>query len=341
MKKALITGVAGQDGSYLAELLISFGYEVHGLTRTPASESLVRIAHLLSASPNTRKALQLHSCDITDLPKLRYLVGEIKPDEIYNFAAQSHILTSHHNPQETEAVNARAAERLLEIVRAVSPTSRVYQASSSEMFGDSPGPHNELSPFSPQTPYGISKVHAHEACSLYRDEHGLFVSSGILFNHESPRRSELFVTRKITQAAALIHSGQANTLELGDLDASRDWGYAPDYVFAMWKMLQIDTPRDFVISTGIPKTVRAFVAEAFSFFDLDWREHTRINSAFLRPTKVSANQGDSSLASLELGWRPSVFPSQLIKLMCEAELQKLAGHAIDIPKSSLWTADTN
>jgi GDPmannose 4,6-dehydratase len=204
------------------------------------------------------------------------------------------------------------------------------------MFGGSLGPQNEQSSFSPQTPYGISKLQAHKACSFYRDKYGMFISSGFLFNHESPRRSELFVTRKITQTAALIHSGLASTLELGDLNASRDWGYAPDYVFAMWKMLQIDSPKDFVISTGKSKTVESFVEEAFSFFDLDWREYTRINPAFLRPTTVSAIQGDSTRASIELGWVPSVLPSELIELMCREEMRRIAGHAIDLPQSSLW-----
>jgi len=331
MKKALITGVTGQDGSYLAELLIRLGYGVHGVTRGGAPGSLMQIEHLLNDPLRRYQGLRIHKCDIRDFSKLRTLIQEIRPDEIYNLAAQSHILTSHKKPQQTHAVNARAAEALFEIVRDVSPKTRVYQASSSEMFGNSPGPQSEESAFSPQTPYGISKVQAHQAGSLYREKHGLFVSSGILFNHESPRRSELFVTRKITKTAALIHAGLMDTLELGDLDARRDWGYAPDYVFAMWKMLQIDTPGNFVVSTGESNSVKTFVKKAFEYFNMNWEEHTSPNPLLLRPTSVSAGQGDSSRARA-----PTVnFPS-LVSLMCEAELNKLDSKWIDSPQSTLW-----
>ncbi len=338
MKKALITGVGGQDGSYLAELLMRLGYEVHGLTRRAAPESLLRISHLSlsTGSSNQSGRLKVHTGDMTDLRKMKSLVEEIRPDEIYNLAAQSHILTSHQDPKATDDVNSKAALDLLEVVRLTSPRTRFYQASSSEMFGNAPGPQNEETPFKPQTPYGESKLSAHNACNIYREKYGLFVASGILFNHESPRRSELFVTRKITKTAALIHKGLASSLELGDLEASRDWGYAPDYVFAMWKMLQIDTPQDFVIATGKSNRVKNFVEAAFSFFDLDWREYTRINPAFLRPTTVSASEGDTSQAKKLLGWEPTVNFSELVSIMCEAEAKGFEGPYQDVPRSSLW-----
>lgn len=338
MKKALITGVAGQDGSYLAELLMRLGYEVHGLTRSSAPESLLRINHLsLVTGPSSQSGkLKIHTGDITDLPKMNSLVEEIRPDEIYNLAAQSHILTSHSDPRATHDVNSKAALDLLEVVRLTSPKTRLYQASSSEIFGNAPGPQNEETPFSPQTPYGASKLSAHNACAIYREKYGLFVASGILFNHESPRRSELFVTRKITKTAALIHKGLASSLELGDLGASRDWGYAPDYVFAMWRMLQIDTPQDFVISTGVANRVKTFAREAFEYFGLDWRDYVEVNPAFLRPTIVSASQGDSSKAMDLLGWKPSVKFSNLVALMCEAELNQDREFATDKPQSLLW-----
>lgn len=338
VKKALITGVAGQDGSYLAELLMRLGYEVHGLTKSVAPGSLLRISHLSlsTGSSNQSGRLKVHTGDVTDIAQMKSLVEEIRPDEIYNLAAQSHILTSHKNPKATDDVNSKAALDFLEVVRLTSPRTRFYQASSSEMFGNAPGPQNEETPFNPQTPYGESKLSAHNACAIYREKYGLFVASGILFNHESPRRSELFVTRKITKTAALIHKGLASSLELGDLEASRDWGYAPDYVFAMWRMLQIDTPGDFVIATGESNRVRSFVEAAFSFFDLDWKEHTRVNPDFLRPTTVSACQGDASRAVKVLNWEPTVNFSELVTLMCEVEAVGAKETYPDLPKSALW-----
>jgi GDPmannose 4,6-dehydratase len=328
--------VAGQDGSYLAELLMRLGYEVHGLTKSSSTEHMFRIRHLSANAQQGKGRLVIHHVDITDLPRLGSLLGEIRPNEIYNLAAQSHIVSSHNNPQAAHDINAKGAEDMFETVRLHSPDSRVYQASSSEMFGDAPGPQNEETLFSPQTPYGFSKLYAHRASSTYRDKHGLFVASGILFNHESPRRSDLFVTRKITRTAYLIHKGLATSLELGDLEASRDWGYAPDYVFAMWRMLQIDNPQDFVISTGVANKVRAFAREAFMYFGLDWRHYVQVNSAFLRPTVVSASQGDSSKARDLLGWNPSVDFSDLVELMCEAELHQESTLVVDEVKSLFW-----
>lgn len=336
MKKALITGVGGQDGSYLAELLIRLGYEVHGLTRAISPESSNRLLQLRTRSLKGPGKLRFHKGDITDFPTLSSLIEGIGPDEIYNLAAQSHILTSHQNPEATEDVNAVAAEGLLSIVRTVSPKTRVYQASSSEIFGNTPGPQNEETAFSPQTPYGVSKLRAHQACSSFREQHGLFVASGILFNHESPRRSEMFVTRKITKTAALIHRGLATTLELGDVEASRDWGYAPDYVFAMWRMLQIDAPQDFVISTGRPKRVKDFLEQAFDFFGMDWRDYTQVNKTLMRPTNVSASEGDSLRAKEILGWAPTVDFANLVSIMCDWEVRSESLPGLDSSQSTLW-----
>lgn len=338
MKKALITGVAGQDGSYLAELLLKLGYMVYGTVREISPKSRWRIDHLLERERAGSGLLKIIEMDLTNPTTMGSLLEEVKPDEAYNLAAQSHIVKSNLDPKSTYEINALGAESFFEAIRLFSPATKTYQASSSEIFGSSPPPQNESSDFQPTTPYGSAKLYAYEKCKLYREKHQLFFSSGILFNHESPRRSLEFVTRKITHTAAMISRGLASQLELGDLDATRDWGYAPDYVFAMWKMLQLDEPEDFVISTGTTVSVSTFVEEAFRFFDLDWTEYTVSKPELRRPNLVSASKGDFGLARSQLGWSPSVFVSELIQLMCEAELSFIDNFSppIDVPRSNLW-----
>jgi GDPmannose 4,6-dehydratase len=325
MKRALITGITGQDGSYLAELLLSQGYEVHGLIRRASSFNTRRIDHLYR-DPHKGEAvrLYLHHGDVTDAGRLRDLVYQIAPDEVYHLAAQSHVRVSFDLPEYTGDVTGLSTVRLLEAIRGAGITSRFYQASSSEMFGTAPPPQGETTPFAPQSPYAAAKVYAHWMTCNYRHGYNLFACSGILFNHESPRRGETFVTRKITRALAAILAGRQRHLYLGNLDARRDWGYAPDYVEAMWRMVQLDAPDDFVIGTGESHSVREFLDEAFGYAGLDWQDYVRIDPRYFRPNEVDYLLADAGKARAVLGWEPRVTFRELVRIMVDADLE-LAG----------------
>ncbi|HEY2773927.1 MAG TPA: GDP-mannose 4,6-dehydratase [Candidatus Binatia bacterium] len=321
-KRAFITGVTGQDGSYLAEYLLRHGYEVHGLVRRTSTVTRTRIDHLYVDPREPGARFFLHYGDMTDALRLRDLVDTIAPDEIYNLAAQSHVRVSFDEPAFTAQVDALGAVNLLEAVRRMKNPARFYQASSSEMFGKvAEVPQNEKTPFHPRSPYGCAKVYAHFQTVNYREAYGLFAASGILFNHESPRRGESFVTRKITRAAARIKLGLQQTLVLGNLDARRDWGFAPDYVEAMWRMLQHREPDDFVIATGETHSIADFLDRAFSLLDLDWKRHVVTDSRFERPTEVDMLLGDSSKARRVLEWEPRTLFDDLVRVMVESDLE--------------------
>jgi GDPmannose 4,6-dehydratase len=325
MNKALITGITGQDGSYLAELLLSKGYEVHGLIRRASSFNTHRIDHLYRDPHNGHEnRLFLHYGDVANGGNLVDLIYTIQPDEVYHLAAQSHVRVSFDLPEYTGDITGLGTMRILEAIRKSGINARFYQASSSEMFGSAPPPQSETTPFEPQSPYAAAKVYAYWITRNYRQGYGLFACNGILFNHESPRRGETFVTRKITRALAGIKAGKQEFLYLGNLDARRDWGYAPDYVAAMWKMLQHDVPDDFVIGTGEAHSVREFLEEAFSYLGLDWIEHVRIDPRYFRPTEVDYLLADSRRASEKLGWMPRVYFRDLVRIMVDADLE-LAG----------------
>lgn len=320
-KRALITGITGQDGSYLAEFLIAKGYEVHGLIRRSSTFSTGRIDHLYQ-DPHERSArLFLHYGDLTDGQSLAGAVQAARPDEVYNLGAQSHVKVSFLNPHYTADVDALGTLRLLEAVRQSGRPIRFYQASSSEMFGSAPAPQNEKTPFHPRSPYGCAKVYGHWQAVNYRESYGLFACCGILFNHESPRRGETFVTRKITRAAARIKLGLQKKVYLGNLDARRDWGFAGDYVEAMWLMLQQKRPVDYVIATGETHSVREFAQEAFRHLDLDWRHHVRFDRRYLRPAEVDHLHGDPTRARKALKWRPRVGFKELVRMMANADLE--------------------
>lgn len=321
MKKALVTGLTGQDGSYLAELLLSRGYEVHGLKRRSSSLNTDRVDHIYRDFHESGARLFLHYADLTDAISLAGLLADIHPDEIYNLGSQSHVKVSFEIPEYTGDVVALGALRLLEAIRRAGVRCRYYQASSSEMFGSTPPPQNEASPFHPRSPYACAKTFAHYSTVNYRESYGLHASCGILFNHESPRRGETFVTRKITRAVAHIKLGLQEKLFLGNLEAQRDWGYAPDYVAAMWLMLQQDEPGDYVIGTGEMHSVREFVERAFTAADLDWRQYVCIDPRYYRPAEVDALQADFSHARRVLGWQPTVRFNELVPLMVEADLK--------------------
>jgi GDPmannose 4,6-dehydratase len=322
-KKALITGITGQDGSYLAELLLSKGYEVHGLKRRSSSFNTDRVDHIYSDFHEVGTRFFLHFADLSDASSLAGLLAEVRPDEIYNLAAQSHVKVSFEVPEYTGDVVALGTVRLLEAMRRAGLGCRFYQASSSEMFGSTPPPQNEMSPLHPRSPYACAKVFAHHATINYRESYGLHASCGILFNHESPRRGETFVTRKITRAVAHIKLGAEGRLFLGNLEARRDWGYAPDYVRAMWLMLQQDEADDYVIGTGETHSVREFVERAFAAADMDWREYVKIDARYYRPAEVDALQADCSKARSRLGWQPTVTFEELVTLMVEADLENV------------------
>jgi GDPmannose 4,6-dehydratase len=323
MKKALIVGITGQDGSYLAELLLSKGYEVHGLIRRSSTFNTDRIDHLYQDRHNKEVKLFLHYGDLSEGSRLVSLIGELKPDEIYNLGAQSHVRVSFDEPEYTGDITGLGTSRMLEAVRLVSPNSRFYQASSSEMFGATPPPQNEETPFYPRSPYGAAKVYSYWMTKNYREAYGLFAVNGILFNHESPRRGETFVTRKITRAVARIKAGLQHKLYLGNLDAIRDWGYAPEYVEGMWRMLQHDKPMDFVLATGHAATIRDFLDASFSHLALDWKEYVEFDPRYLRPTEVDSLVGDASLAELELKWKAKVQIPELARIMVEADVEFL------------------
>ncbi|MER7550880.1 MULTISPECIES: GDP-mannose 4,6-dehydratase [Streptomyces] len=322
-KTALITGVTGQDGSYLAELLLDKGYTVHGLIRRSSSFNTERIDHIYQGPEEPERSFVLHHADLTDGVALVNLLRDIQPDEVYNLGAQSHVRVSFDAPLYTGDVTGLGTVRLLEAVRASGIHTRIYQASSSEMFGASPPPQNEGTPFHPRSPYSVAKVYSYWATVNYREAYGMFAVNGILFNHESPRRGETFVTRKITRGVARIKAGLQDRLHLGNLDAVRDWGYAPEYVDAMWRMLQCDAPDDYVVATGEGVSVRQFVEFAFEHAGLDWREHVRYDPKYERPSEVDALIGDASKAEELLGWKPEVKSRELARIMVDADIRRL------------------
>ncbi len=325
-KRALITGITGQDGSYLAELLLGKGYEIYGLRRRSSSFNTERIDHLIMDFRHDRDArLFLEYADLADSTSLVKLLYRLQPDEIYNLGAQSHVHVSFEVPEYTCDITGLGAVRIAEAVRETGIKTRVYQASSSEMFGITPSPQNESSPFHPRSPYACAKAFAHHIMVNYRESYGMFVCNGILYNHESPRRGENFVTRKITRAVARIKRGMQEKLYLGNLEARRDWGYAPEYVEAMWRMLQQDEPGDYVIATGQSHSVREFVSTAFEYVGLDWREHVEIDPCYYRPAEVDNLMGDSSKASVMLGWKPATSFEELVRIMVDADMRLLAG----------------
>jgi GDPmannose 4,6-dehydratase len=321
MRKALITGCTGQDGSYLAEFLLAKGYQVHGLKRRSSSFNTERLDHMYQDNHQSGARFLLHYADLTDGGSLATLLYDLRPDEIYNLGAQSHVKVSFEVPEFTADVDACGTLRLLEAMRRTGVKCRFYQASSSEMFGSAPPCQNECTPFHPRSPYGCAKVFAHHITVNYRESYGLHASSGILFNHESPRRGETFVTRKITRAVAHIKHGLQDKLYLGNLDARRDWGYAPDYVRAMWLMLQQDRADDFAVGTGEAHTVREFVELAFAHAGLDWKRHVEVDPTYFRPAEVDHLRADASKARKLLGWEPAVTFDELVRIMVEADMQ--------------------
>jgi GDPmannose 4,6-dehydratase len=322
MKKALITGITGQDGSYLTELLLSKGYQVHGIVRRASTFNTERLDAFYTDPHERETRLYLHYGDLSDAIGLRRILEKVQPQEIYNLAAQSHVRVSFDQAEYTADVVATGTLRLLEAVRdSAAGTVRIYQAGSSEMFGAAKPPQNESTPFYPRSPYAVSKVAAHWYAVNYREAYGLFISNGILFNHESPRRGETFVTRKITRALTRISLGLQNKLFLGNMDARRDWGYAGDFVEAMWLMLQQPTPGDYVIATGKSYSVREFLDLAAAYCQLDWRKYVDLDPRYLRPTEVDHLLGDASKANQELGWTPKVSFEELVKLMVEHDLE--------------------
>jgi len=323
MKRALITGVTGQDGSYLAELLLSKGYEVHGLIRRSSSFNTERLDQIYRDPHETGVRFLMHYGDLSDSGSLVNLIRNLEPAEIYHLGAQSHVKVSFEIPEYTADATAMGTIRMLEAIRASGVDTRFYQAGSSEMFGASPPPQNEQTPFHPRSPYALSKVFAHWATVNYREAYGMFCTNGILFNHESPRRGETFVTRKITRAVARIKADVQDKLFLGNLDARRDWGYARDYVEAMWLMMQHDDPLDLVIATGESHSVREFAEAAFSYADLDWERYVSVDPNYFRPAEVVDLEGDPSKAREVLGWKPRVTFDELVRIMVDADIKLL------------------
>src|SRR4051812_2538120 len=326
-KKALITGITGQDGSYLAELLLSKGYQVHGIIRRASTFNTGRLDHIYADPHGHRTSLKLHYGDLSDASAMARLIGKIVPDEIYNLAAQSHVRVSFDSPEYTTDITATGVTRLLEAIRETGINPRFYQASSSEMYGKvQEVPQRETTPFYPRSPYGCAKVYAYWLTVNYRESYGLHASNGILFNHESPRRGETFVTRKITRAVAHIKAGLQDKLYLGNLDAKRDWGYAKEYVEAMWLILQQDKPDDFVISTNETHSVREFLEIAFRHAGLDWKKYVEVDPRYYRPAEVDLLMGDYSKAKRRLGWEPRTKFTELAKLMVDADIELLRKH---------------
>jgi len=322
-KTALITGITGQDGSYLAELLLGKGYEVHGVVRRSSTMNRGRIDHLQHAHPShvEKSRFVLHYGDMTDSGGLNRLVKTVRPDEIYNLAAQSHVQISFDQPEYTGDADGLGTTRLLEAIRTTGAHTRFYQASTSEMYGSTPPPQNELSRFHPRSPYAAAKLYAHWMTVNYREAHDLFACNGILFNHESPRRGENFVTRKVTRGVAQILAGTTDHLRLGNLDSKRDWGHARDYVIAMWLMLQQDEPDDYVIATGEMRSVREFAEAAFAMAGLDWGKYVVVDEAYMRPSEVDELRGDASKARTKLGWLPQTTFVELVREMLEHDLR--------------------
>lgn len=333
-KRALITGVTGQDGSYLAELLLAKGYEVHGVIRRASTFNTARVDHLYSDPRMSESKFFLHFGDLSDGTRMATLLDSIKPQEVYNLAAQSHVRVSFDEPEFTGNTTGLGSIRLLEAIRMVGLDCRYYQASSSEMFGATPPPQNEDTVFYPRSPYGAAKIYSYWVTRNYREAYGMFAVNGILFNHESPRRGETFVTRKITRAVARIKAGVQHSLYMGNLDAVRDWGYAPEYVEAMWRMLQVDEPSDFVVATGTSFTVRDFLRYSFEHANLDWEKYVKFDEKYVRPTEVDALVGDASRAREKLGWSPKIITPQLAKIMVDSDVEALGTEGsryIDIP----------
>lgn len=322
-KRALITGITGQDGSYLAELLLSKGYEVHGLIRRSSSFNTQRIDHIYQPAQSEDHRLFLHFADLADGSRLVTLLNEIQPHEVYNLAAQSHVRVSFDEPEYTGDVTGLATTRLLEAIRAAHVDCRFYQASSSEMFGATPPPQNEDTPFYPRSPYGVAKVYSYWITRNYREAYDLFAVNGILFNHESPRRGGTFVTRKITRAVARIKAGLQDELYLGNIEAVRDWGYAPEYVEGMWRMLQHDEPTDYVLATNTAYTVKDFLRFSFEHVGLDWEKYVKFDERYLRPTEVDALIGDFGRSKELLGWEPKVLTPRLAQIMVDADSASL------------------
>jgi len=326
MKRALLTGITGQDGSYLAELLLEKGYEVWGIIRRSSSFNTARIDDLYQDPHEPDVRLRLVYGDLNDASSLNRLLRTVKPDEIYNLGAQSHVRVSFDVPEYTGEVTGLGTVRLLEAIRESGLAPRFYQASSSELFGSSPAPQSETTPFHPRSPYAAAKLYAYWMTVNYREAYGMYACNGILFNHESPRRGETFVSRKITRAAARIQLGMQDKVFLGNLDAKRDWGYAGDYVEAMWLMLQQEKPDDFVIATGECHTVRDFLDEAFGFLGLDWAKHVEIDPRYFRPSEVDELRGDMTKAKRLLKWEPTVKFRELVRMMVKADLEDLTIH---------------
>ena len=320
-KVALITGITGQDGSYLAEFLLAKGYEVHGIIRRSSSFNTARIDHIYQDPHDKNPKLILHYGDMSDGVGLTNLVREIKPDEVYNLAAQSHVQVSFTMPQYTGQIDGVGPVVLLEAIRAAGNETRFYQASTSELYGSTPPPQNEESMFRPRSPYAAAKLMAYWTTVNYREAYGIHATNGILFNHESPRRGETFVTRKITRAVADIAHGKSKKLYLGNVDSVRDWGYAKEFVESMWMMLQQDKPSDYVVATGVGATVQQFVEVAFAHAGLNWQDHLEIDKKYIRPTEVDALIGDPSKAKRELGWSAKTHWQGLAKLMVDADLE--------------------
>lgn len=341
VKRALITGITGQDGSYLAELLLGKGYEVHGLIRRASSFNTGRIDHLYQDAREPGARLLLHHGDITDGVRLLTLLASIEPDEVYNLAGQSHVRESFDQPRFTADIVAMGTLHLLEAIRHSSVQCRFYQAGSSDMFGDTAPPHDERSLFAPRSPEAAAKAYAHWTTRNYREGYGLYAVNGILFNHESPRRGETFVTRKITQAVARIRAGRQDHLYLGDLTPVRDWGYAPEYVEGMWRMLQQDEPGDYLLATGVGHSVQEFVEAAFEHAGLEWRRHVRFDERYLRPTEIEALLGNATTASERLGWRATIGMEELARIMVDADvvaLEREGRHWIDQVRLDGWPA---
>ena len=332
-KKALITGITGQDGSYLAEFLLHKGYEVHGTIRRSSTFNTARIDHLIfDQHTKNRPNLNLHYADLTDGSRLTTLLSQIKPDEVYHLAAQSHARVSFDEPEYTGDTTGLGTIRLLDAIRLTVPEAKFYQASSSEMFGATPPPQDESTPFYPRSPYGAAKVYAYWITKNYREAYGMFACNGILFNHESPRRGETFVTRKITRAVARIKAGVETEVYLGNLDSVRDWGHAAEYIEGMWLMLQADKADDYVLATGTSTTVKEFVQYSFEAADLDWKEFVKFDEKYLRPTEVDALIGDASKAKAQLGWSYKTEPRELAEQMVAADIEMLknsGSHWID------------
>jgi len=322
-KTALITGITGQDGSYLAELLLDKDYTVHGLIRRSSTFNTSRIDHLYQDPHDPAARLFLHYADLTDGSRLVTLLSKIEPDEVYNLAAQSHVRVSFDEPEYTGLSTGLGTTRLLEAIRMVGLRTRFYQASSSEMFGATAPPQNEETPFWPRSPYGVAKVYSYWITRNYREAYDLFAVNGILFNHESPRRGETFVTRKIAVGAAAIAAGQQDSLYMGNLDAIRDWGFAKEYVEGMWRMLQSDRADDYVLATGTAYSVRDFLRFCFDAVGLEWEPYVKFDPRYLRPSEVDALIGDPSKAERDLGWKAEVLPPELARIMTEAEVKAL------------------